>query len=298
MAKSTIANRTSNSLIAGPHAFTGSAVVITEDPSCREIVYMLSSANANVNEDGSFVVPADVTEFYVGQFMDSYLIQQFGGVAPAVPITHMSFEEGSLLTKVGWYSFVGSDLISIEFPASLMEVGRADFLKGESEVFPNSLNLASVTFPCGSMTKVHYNAFRETDGVVIYMPHTVEYFGIYGTVVILDCPLTAAPSEAPSEAAVDAGLHIKCGTGTYIKNKCKGHDFESCEKCQLGKFNNNAEAKNKRCKKCPENSYQNEKGAAECKKCPPDFHTRNQRGKRQCFEKSSGKSMEKLGHFN
>ena len=84
----------------------------------------------------------------------------------------------------------------------------------------------------------------------------------------------------------------------YIKNKCKGHDVESCEKCQPGKFNNRAGNKNKRCKKCPEGSYQWEEGATECKKCPHGFHTRNQRGKQQCFEESSGKSMKKLGHFD
>ena len=129
-------------------------------------------------------------------------------------------------------------------------------------------------------------------------------------------PTTAAPSEAPtlqsSSFAVVMGMsvqglnaeqaednrHIKCEAGMYIKNKCKGHDVESCEKCQAGKFNNRANNENKRCKKCPVNSYQNEKGATECKKCPPGFHSRNSRGKKQCFEESSGKSMKKLGYFD
>ena len=137
------------------------------------------------------------------------------------------------------------------------------------------------------------------------MPDTVDYSGPYGTVVILDCPLTPAPSAAPaltpatSAAGVDTEeMHLKCGAGMYIKNKCKGHDVESCEKCQAGKFNPDTNSKNKRCKKCPENSYQDEKGATECKKCPPGFHSRSQRGKRQCFERSSGKSMKKLGYFD
>jgi hypothetical protein len=93
-------------------------------------------------------------------------------------------------------------------------------------------------------------------------------------------------------------MHLQCGAGMYIKNKCKGPDVESCEKCQPGKFNQYTNTKNKRCKKCPENSYQDETGATECKKCPPGFHSRSQRGKRQCFERSSGKSMKRLGYFN
>ena len=109
-------------------------------------------------------------------------------------------------------------------------------------------------------------------------------------------PLPLTP--VPSEAAVDTEGHIKCGAGMYIKSKCKGHEVESCEKCQPGKFNKDDNSQNRRCKKCPKDSFQNEKGASYCLPCPPGFHTRNSRGKKQCFERSSGKSMKKLGYFN
>jgi len=107
-------------------------------------------------------------------------------------------------------------------------------------------------------------------------------------------PTIEPTAAAPSEDRGDNDQHIQCGVGVYIKGKCKGHDMESYEKCQSGKFNNNADAKNKRCKKCPENSFQNEYGASECLKCPPAFLTHNQRDKRQYFEELSGKSIKQL----
>jgi hypothetical protein len=286
-------------------------VIITEDPNCRVLDYAISSTNADVNEDGSLVIPADVTEIYYGAIIGSALYVEFGAIPP-LPILHVSFEEGSQLTKVAPGSFIYSDLITVVFPTGLVEFGfefdlggaLCDDCRGQG-VFEGSESLVSVTFPCGSMTEIHADAFEGTDGVVIYMPDTVDYSGNEGTVVILDCPLTPAPSAAPaltpttSEAGVDTEeTHLQCGAGMYIKNKCKGHDVESCEKCQRGKFNNRAGTKNKRCKRCPENSYQDEKGATECKKCPPGFHSRNQRGEKQCFEESSGKSMKTLGYFN
>ena len=105
-------------------------------------------------------------------------------------------------------------------------------------------------------------------------------------------------TPAPGDAASDAPSEIQCGAGMYIKNKCKGHEEESCEKCQAGKFNKDNNSRSRRCKKCPKDSFQNEKGAADCMPCPPGFHSRNSRGKRQCFERSSGKSMKKLGYFD
>jgi hypothetical protein len=65
-----------------------------------------------------------------------------------------------------------------------------------------------------------------------------------------------------------------------------------------GTFSAESVKRNRRCKKCPENSYQDDEGATEYKICPPGFHTRKSRGKKQCFEESSGKSMKKLGFFD
>jgi hypothetical protein len=279
-----------------------------EDIDCRKLNFAYTSWNADVNEDGSLVIPADVTDIYTSAFGGLLVLKKefdFVSDPRAILPTSITFEVGCQLTKIHKYAFYAAEITSIDFTNCL------NLVEIEYEAFKDKGggSLQSVIFPCGSTAKVASDTFENAEDVVIHMPDTVEYNpeGEWGNVVILDCLLTEAPSQAPASVPSDApanvavdteGLHLECGAGMYIKNKCKGHDVESCEKCQRGKFNNRAGTKNKRCKRCPINSYQDDKGATECKKCPPGFHSRNKRGEKQCFEESSGKSMKTLGYFD
>lgn len=91
-----------------------------------------------------------------------------------------------------------------------------------------------------------------------------------------------------------SGIHQKkhCGGGMYVSRKNKPD--ENCKWCQPGKFSKSTTTRNRRCKKCGKNKYQPEGGQSSCLKCPQGFNTKGQRGKRQCFHKETGESMEKL----
>jgi len=87
---------------------------------------------------------------------------------------------------------------------------------------------------------------------------------------------------------------LKCGGGLYIHRK--NRPDETCKECAAGKFSSSAK-RNRRCKKCGRNKYQNEEGSTSCIKCPPGFNTKGQRGKKQCFDARTGKSMKQLGMY-
>merc|ERR1712100_27329 len=86
----------------------------------------------------------------------------------------------------------------------------------------------------------------------------------------------------------------KCGGGLYVHRK--NRPGETCKECAAGKFSSRAK-RNRRCKKCGKNKYQNKEGSTSCIKCPPGFHTKGQRGKKQCFDARTGKSMKQLGVY-
>jgi len=87
----------------------------------------------------------------------------------------------------------------------------------------------------------------------------------------------------------------KCGGGLYVHRK--NRPGETCKECAAGKFSKTDKKRNRRCKKCGKNRYQNKKGSTSCIKCPPGFNTKGQRGKKQCFDSSTGKSMKQLGMY-
>jgi hypothetical protein len=115
----------------------------------------------------------------------------------------------------------------------------------------------------------------------------------YKSVVgITECS-AAAPVSAPT-AAPTAGFNgpVQCGAGLYVKNKNTAHD--SCAACPAGKFNSDRTTRNKRCKKCRVNTYAAFAEAHGCRACPAGFTTAGQKGKKQCFQRGSGKSMKQL----
>eukprot|EP00605_Chrysophyceae_sp_TOSAG23-4_P001655 GSChrysophyteH1.ASY1.ANO1.1817.1 assembled CDS len=87
---------------------------------------------------------------------------------------------------------------------------------------------------------------------------------------------------------------LKCGGGLYVHRK--NRPDETCKECAAGKFSSSAK-RNRRCKKCGRNKYQNEEGSTSCIKCPAGFNTKGQRGKKQCFDARTGKSMKQLGVY-
>jgi hypothetical protein len=86
---------------------------------------------------------------------------------------------------------------------------------------------------------------------------------------------------------------LQCSNGMFLKNKNTDHEW--CKPCQAGKFSRPRTKRNRRCKKCGINKYQKEEGSTSCTKCPPGFNTKGQRGKKQCFDAITGKSMKHLG---
>jgi len=86
---------------------------------------------------------------------------------------------------------------------------------------------------------------------------------------------------------------LQCGNGMFLKNKNTNHEW--CKPCQAGKFSPSRTKRNRRCKKCGINKYQKEEGSTSCTTCPTGFNTKGQRGKKQCFDAITGKSMKQLG---
>ena len=251
-----------------------------------------------VPSSGELTIPSYITAIPHYSFYGCYNLQS------------ITFEIRSQLETIGQSAFATTGLTSFIAPASLTAIGDM--------AFEWNYYLTSVIFPCDASPLLVISPYAFGFDMVysIALPSTVTYEN-YGYVQITELLCTDAPSAAPTEAPSqppseapsaalpltpapgdDAPSEIQCSAGMYIKNKCKGHDEEWCEKCQAGKFNKNDNSRNRRCKKCPKDTFQIQKGAADCVKCPPGFHSRNSRGKRQCFERSSGKSMKKLGYFD
>jgi len=101
------------------------------------------------------------------------------------------------------------------------------------------------------------------------------------------------PDFHPGSGAPN-GHQLYCGRGMYVHRKNK--PGETCKQCPAGKLSRKA-LRNRRCKKCGRNKYQNEEGSTACIKCPPGFNTKGQRGKKQCFDARTGKSMKQLGMY-
>ena len=82
----------------------------------------------------------------------------------------------------------------------------------------------------------------------------------------------------------------------YLKNK--NSEDERCEMCPAGKWSSSKSRRNKKCRKCPKNTYNYREGSDWCEKCPEGFSTRGKRGKQQCFQKGPKKdslSMKQVG---
>merc|ERR1712167_269098 len=89
-----------------------------------------------------------------------------------------------------------------------------------------------------------------------------------------------------------APVKVHCGGGMYVKNKNTSN--ESCRACPAGKTSKEKTLRNRRCKKCGKNTYIHQSGKNACLACPTGFHTKGQRGKKQCFKTGTGESMRKL----
>jgi len=99
-------------------------------------------------------------------------------------------------------------------------------------------------------------------------------------------------TEQPTEPPQNNGK-LECGNGMFLKNK--NTDNELCKPCKAGKFSPSRTKRNSRCKKCGINKYQKEEGKTTCTWCPLGFNTKDQRGKKQCFDALTGESMKQLG---
>lgn len=120
-------------------------------------------------------------------------------------------------------------------------------------------------------------------------PEEVEKF--YGIMTSANCMASFRDAIIAEENHQDHHPVKFCGGGEYVKNK-DTHD-EKCELCPAGKFSKDKTFRNRRCKKCPEDTYMPFPGAKSCLKCPTDMNTKDQRGKKQCFD-ASGVSMKAL----
>ncbi len=107
-----------------------------------------------------------------------------------------------------------------------------------------------------------------------------------------DCT-TNAPVSAPTSVPPPTGTVLQCGAGLYVKDKYTAH--ESCAQCPAGKFSTHRTMRNRRCKQCRVNMYAAYAGASSCTACPEDFHTKGRRGRRQCYDRTTGQSMKQLG---
>ncbi len=84
---------------------------------------------------------------------------------------------------------------------------------------------------------------------------------------------------------------LRCNPGEYVYGKKTA--YPACKLCAAGKFSKKG-GRNKKCRKCPKNTYAPNDGSTSCNKCPSGFNTKRQRGKRQCFDKETKMSMKKL----
>jgi hypothetical protein len=93
-------------------------------------------------------------------------------------------------------------------------------------------------------------------------------------------------------AAKKFNSKMSCGPGLFVRAKYNKNP--RCDLCPAGKHNKKS-FRNKRCKKCPKNTFAPWLGHDHCQKCPEGFNTKGQKGKKQCFHSQSGESMKSLG---
>jgi hypothetical protein len=214
----------------------------------------------------SVTIPASVTS------IDAYA---FTG---SVNLASVTFEAGSRLNNIGFLAFAFTALRSIDIPPSVHQI--ADWAFGMAGL-PNRY-LTSVTFACSSHPlSIASNAFDSTDVTSLALPPGATYEG--------DVPVTSLTS---CTAAEQTDTHLQCGAGLYVKHKHTAH--ESCAQCPAGKFSAQHTTRNRRCKKCPINTYAAQRGASRCMNCPEDFNTRGKRGRKQCYDRATGRSMTQL----
>jgi hypothetical protein len=205
----------------------------------------------------------------------------YEGGSPHGRIWHHDFCDGAFLNKP-FASVVCNDTIGLTVDRSL-----------NSDPTQHGANWTVVLKSSNIYYKVAYISDDDAANKAI-----LEYELLGDCIAVPSEQPTQQPTEQPTAVTTTANTtntssRKYCGGGQYVQDK--NTDHESCGSCPAGRFSKETTVRNRRCEKCKVGTYAQSPGSSRCVKCPDGFNTKGQRGKKQCFDEKSGKSMRSLG---